>query len=226
MSIARLSLVSLVLLTSAAVGAQHDYEERLAETHDAVAADPSDPDAYNQRGQAYFLLDRMDEAIADFDQEIKLDADREEDHWQRGVSQYFAGRYADCEKQFETILKAKRGNPETSLWHFACVAKQRGFRAAQKAYRYGGWSQSATLYHMTRLYLGLDPVYKVMAAMTSTVSTQTSCFYGNLYLAIYYDIREKGTLAARHMDKAVHTCHGGDYMDDIARLYAARLGGN
>ena len=49
--------------------------------------------ALHLRGEDHFRHARIKESIADFDRELELQPDRAAEHWQRGISYYYAGEY-------------------------------------------------------------------------------------------------------------------------------------
>ena len=57
------------------------------------------------------------------DAEIVLDARRSPWHWKRGISLYYAGRYADGAKQFEGYQTVDGNDVENAVWRFLCQAR-------------------------------------------------------------------------------------------------------
>ena len=43
--------------------------------------------------------------------------------WQRGIALYYAGRYDDCRRQFESHRSVNPDDVENAAWHFLCVAR-------------------------------------------------------------------------------------------------------
>jgi tetratricopeptide (TPR) repeat protein len=62
-------------------------------------APASAAEIHDRRGSAHFLAGEIDASIADFDKAIELDPGRLAGHWKRGISYYYAGRFADGRRQ-------------------------------------------------------------------------------------------------------------------------------
>lgn len=67
---------------------------QLKRWNEAIASRPEDPRAYIQRGMVNFKLARIAPSIQDFDRAEELDASITPYLWQRGLSYYYAERYA------------------------------------------------------------------------------------------------------------------------------------
>ena len=52
--------------------------------------------------------------------------------WQRGLSLYYADRFADGAEQFATDVSVNPNDTEESIWNFLGVARLDGFDAARK----------------------------------------------------------------------------------------------
>jgi lipoprotein NlpI len=66
----------------------------------AIAADPTLAIAYYRRGRARFKLADARGSVADFDRYIARVPAHASRQWERGISLYYAGRFADGAKQF------------------------------------------------------------------------------------------------------------------------------
>ena len=62
---------------------------------------------------------------ATFDVLAKLIPDEAPQLWQRGIALYYAGRFADCRRQFESHRTVNPDDVENAAWHFLCVARER-----------------------------------------------------------------------------------------------------
>lgn len=108
---------------------RQELERALADYNIVVQLSPALALGYSRRAALRFKLRDFAGSIADFDREISLDPSKKNNHWQRGLSLYTAGRYEDCWKQFE--LSYKTVNPkdyENGIFHFLCMARVRGDR--------------------------------------------------------------------------------------------------
>ena len=75
------------------------------------------------RAVADFERGRISESAAGFDALIKVRPDVAPELWQRGITLYYAGRFADCRAQFESHRTVNPNDVENAAWHFLCVAR-------------------------------------------------------------------------------------------------------
>ena len=69
-------------------------------TTSAAATPPEAAAVLDQRGSAYFMVGKFSESVADFDKQITLRPKVANEHWRRGISLYYAGKYDEGAKQF------------------------------------------------------------------------------------------------------------------------------
>ena len=81
------------------------------------------------RAVAEFEQGRFGASVAAFDELARLMPDRAPHLWQRGIALYYAGRYADCRRQFESHRTVNPDDVENAAWHFLCVAREQNHRA-------------------------------------------------------------------------------------------------
>ena len=74
---------------------------------------------------------RSNESIDDFDRYLKLRPDQEPAHWKRGISYYYAGRFADGRKQFEGYQTVDDNDVENAVWRYLCMARSDGVAKAR-----------------------------------------------------------------------------------------------
>ena len=94
--------------------------------------DPQAADLYQRRGVEQFKLGRFKESIADFDKFIELRPDQERSHWQRGISYYYAGRFADgreAVRRLSDVRRQRRGERRLAL---PVHGPRRGHRASPR----------------------------------------------------------------------------------------------
>ena len=76
---------------------------------------------------------RIAESAAGFDALIQLRPDVAPQLWQRGITLYYAGRFADCRAQFESHRTVNPNDVENAAWHFLCVARAESVVKARAA---------------------------------------------------------------------------------------------
>jgi tetratricopeptide (TPR) repeat protein len=91
------------------------YKEALVELDKAIAIDPEQAKAYQNRGAAYNSLARYDEAVADLDRAIKLDPKNAGAHTNAGLAYFMIGRY---DRAIEDLSEAVRLAPRNAVVHF------------------------------------------------------------------------------------------------------------
>lgn len=74
-------------------------------------------------GEISFAAGKMAESIAAYDAAIRIDSDSEPHLWQRGLALYYADRFADGVKQFETHQTVNSQDVENAVWHLLCAAR-------------------------------------------------------------------------------------------------------
>src|SRR5829696_7549167 len=85
------------------------------------------------RAVAEFERGRFASAAAAFDELAAMMPNRSAELWQRGIALYYAGRYADCRRQFESHRTVNPDDVENAAWHFLCVAREQNVQAARAA---------------------------------------------------------------------------------------------
>src|SRR5438045_7868426 len=91
------------------------------------------PQDYVDRAVSAFERGRHAEALAAFDDLIKMIPDVRPELWQRGIILYDLGRYQECAAQFAAFQALSAGDVENAAWHFFCTAKSQSPAAARAA---------------------------------------------------------------------------------------------
>ena len=190
---------------------RQDYEGALRDYDRVVELSPSLPLAYNRRGGLRFKVGDFDGSIADFDREVVLDPDKNNNHWQRGLSYHYAQQYEDCWKQFE--LSYATVNPtdyENGIFHFLCMAKELGVAQARKSMLAIVGDERVPMKQIYDLYRGRGCVEDVMIAAETGNPTAAELgdrlFYGHLYSGLYLDAIGNAALARSPIFRSHTTC--------------------
>ena len=191
------------------------------------AADPrpTAPDAQEELGSRMFRAGRFAESVAAFDEEIRLDPRRALWHWKRGISLYYAGRYADGAKQFEGYQTVDDNDVENAVWRFLCQARDPavGHERARKQILTIKNDGRVPMMQIYSLYRGdakpTDVVAACLADKPSDTVRDARLFYAHLYLGLYYEVLGKPDDAQRELLKAkrLRIAH---YMGDVAVVHA------
>ena len=97
----------------------------------ALAA--QNPQALLDRAVDEFEQGRFAPSGATFDEVAKAVPGQAPQLWQRGIALYYAGRYADCRRQFESHRTVNPDDVENAAWHFLCVAREQSPDKARAA---------------------------------------------------------------------------------------------
>lgn len=202
------------------------YEDARRNFSAAIALAPREAALYDQRGSAAFCLGKIDDSLADFNRAIQLEPARERGHWKRGISCYYAGQFAQGQKQFEAYQTYDDSDVENAVWRFLCMVPQVGLKKAQQDILRVGPDRRVPMREIYELYAGrLMPDDVLTAAKAGDPDEKTlhhRLFYAHLYLGLYYEVTGNDMLARQHI-KAAEGRKIDHYMWDVAHVHAQRM---
>jgi lipoprotein NlpI len=180
------------------------------------------PQALLNRGVSEFEQGRFAASAAAFDELAKVIPDRAPDLWQRGIALYYAGRYADCRRQFESHRTVNPDDVENAAWHFLCVAREQNPTAARASLLPVGPDSRVPMYEVYEMFRGAATPGAVMKA----ASGDEGQFYGNLYVGLFLDATGQRAAALPHIKAAAADRFApiGGYMHMVARVHLKVLG--
>lgn len=192
------------------------------------AVSAATPDALEESGSEHFRAGRFNESVAAFDDEIRLDPRRAPWHWKRGISLYYAGRYADGAKQFEGYQTVDNNDVENAVWRFLCQVRDPavGLERARKLILTIKNDGRVPMMQIYSLYRGDAKPEDVVAACTadkpSDAVRDARLFYARLYLGLYYEALGQDEEAYRELleAKRLRIAH---YMGDVAVVHTDLL---
>lgn len=182
------------------------------------------PQAVLNRAVTEFEQGRFAASAATFDELVKLAPDSAPQLWQRGITLYYAGRYTDCRRQFESHRTVNPNDVENAAWHFLCVAREQSPQAARAALLPVGPDSRAPMRQVYQMFRGEMTPDDVMKAAGSGPEGQ---FYGHLYVGLYFDAIGRKNLAMPHITIAASDRYAatGGYMHMVARVHLRNLTG-
>ena len=133
---------------------------------------------------ADFSAGRVEEAAAGFDQVARAQPGFAPQLWQRGIALYYAGRYEDCRRQFESHLTVNPSDVENSAWHFLCVARADSPEAALDALLPVGPDPRRPMREIYEMFSGRMTPQAVLAAAGGQPRAR---FYAHLYRGLYHE---------------------------------------
>jgi lipoprotein NlpI len=203
------------------------HTEAITDFDKCLELDPRRAGAYNLRGGEHFKLGHIKESLADFDKFLQLQPEAAPGHWQRGISLYYAGRFADGRQQFKDGEKVFPDDVENAVWHFLCNARLVGLDKAREGILKIGRDARVPMMEVYDLYKGkLKPAGVMDAAEAGKVPAaqrKERLFYAHLYLGLYYDATGDKKKALEHMALAEGKYRIGHYMGDVAHVHAEML---
>src|SRR5204863_2991600 len=112
-------------------------------------------------------------------------------HWQRGISCYYAGRYDDGRKQFELHQTVNPNDVENAAWHFLSVARSAGLAKARASLLPVSGDSRVPMTQIYALFAGKAKADDVLAAAqggyASPAKLNRHLFYSHLYVGLYYE---------------------------------------
>jgi lipoprotein NlpI len=220
------------------VGAEDDVviarttklESALADLDKQIAADPKRADLYDRRGSVQFQLGHIDESITDFDRQIEIRSDQRAQHWKRGISYYYAGKFKDGREQFEGYQTVDASDVENAVWRYLCMARESGVKKARAEILPIRGDRRIPMSEIYGLFAGKatpdDVLRAARAGDPPAAQLNDRLFYAELYVGLYFESEGNARRAAEHISIAADKHKIGHYMWDVARVHADRLKSN
>src|SRR5580704_15986842 len=142
----------------------------------AVPVSAQSPQAILDRAVADFEDGRFAESAAAFDSLVKVVPDQAPYLWQRGIALYYARRYNDCRRQFESHRAVNPDDVENAAWHFLCVARAESPAKARAALLPVGPDARVPMREIYQMFRGTLVPEQVLSATGSRPDAQ---FYGH-----------------------------------------------
>ena len=201
------------------------YEEGIRDLSAALKLEPMSAALWQGRGEMNFKAGHFKESVADFDRVIEFSPAQAPHHWQRGISLYYAGRFADGRKQFESHKSVNPNDVENAAWHFLCAARESNVTNARSLMLTVGADGRIPMKEVDALYRGKGTVEQVLAAAGSAAEKWRwdGLFYAHLYLGLYFDALGDAAKAREHIRKAANDFDAKHYMGDVARVHLRTL---
>jgi lipoprotein NlpI len=183
-----------------------------------IAVRAQDPQTILSRAVADFRSGRFAESAARFDTLAKLVPERAPYLWQRGIALYYAGRYNDCRRQFESHRIVNPDDVENAAWHFLCVARAESPEKARAALLPVGPDPRVPMLEIYQMFRGALAPERVLTVAAEEPEAQ---FYAHLYVGLYFEALGMNTRAVEHIKAAAadRFVGVGGYMHMVARVH-------
>lgn len=197
-------------------------EQQLRRYQDIIRNQPKDPKAYIQRGMVNFKLAKINESIQDFDMAEQLDARLKPYLWQRGLSYYYAERFAEGAQQFEIDLTVNTQDIEETVWRYLCIARLASVAEARSSLLMVKNDPRRVMRGVYDLYAGNCTPDDVLSV--GELEGEGSKFYSHLYLGLYYEAEKNVEMAFKYIVKAADKYKIDDYMWHLAQVHKTLRG--
>jgi len=206
-----------------------EYQQRLKKEA-ALPANAEKPAwaAYQKRGEANFRAGNIDASIKDFDAYLKVNPKFEARHWMRGISYYYAGKYAEGAKQFELHRTVNPDDVENAAWHFFCNVKLKGLEKARaemipiKKDPRGKWMMV-----LLDMFAGKKKPFDVLLVCRDGSPSKTQLenrfCHAHLYIGLYYEVQGNHEKAFEHLGKSAVDFQFDHYMGAVSQVHFNRL---
>lgn len=180
------------------------------------------PQALLDRAVDEFEEGRFAQSAATFDDVAKAVPSQAPHLWQRGIALYYARRYGDCRRQFESHRTVNPDDVENAAWHFLCVARERTPERARAALLPVGPDFRAPMREVYQMFRGALTAEDVLKAAGNDESGQ---FYAHLYIGLHSEALGRKDVAWKHIKEAASERFAsvGGYMHMVAEVHLKTL---
>lgn len=193
-----------------------------------AAGEKTSADHWFREGVRLFFDAQPTASATAFDQVIALAPSTAPQLWQRGLSLYYAGRFADGRAQFELHQTVNGNDVENAAWHFLCVVKLDGIEAARKAFIPIAGDARVPMREIHALFAGIGTAEAVLKAAdpdgVPTEAERDQLCYAHLYLGLYHEVAGDAALARTHLRRAAIDHRMDHYMGRVAQVHVKLRG--
>lgn len=177
---------------------------------------------FQTRGELHFKMGMAKESADDFTELVKRNPREGPNHWQRGISFYYADQFLFGRRQFESHQTVNPNDVENAVWHFLCVARLENLESARTNLIPISGDSRVPMAQIHRLFAGKATEKEVLEAAAAELPgprRQSADFYAALYLGLYHEVMGRPKESLEWMEKAVKLADIGGYMGDVARVH-------
>jgi lipoprotein NlpI len=190
-----------------------------------------DPDNIRHRmllGSASFAAGKMNQCVAAYDEAIRLDPTTEPYLWQRGLALYYADRFDDGVKQFETHQTVNSQDVENAVWHLLCAARVSDVEKARKKLIPITGDTRIPMSQIYEMFAGrMTPAEVLRSAKKTSARVKAGShrqklqlYYAHLYTGLYHEMLKDRQAAVASLRKAaeVNPLEKTNFMGQVARV--------
>jgi lipoprotein NlpI len=173
------------------------------------------------RAMEDFRAGRIEQSLEGFDRVARLSPADAPYLWQRGIAQYYAGKFKECRDMFASHRIVNPDDVENAAWHFLCVARAESPEAARKQMLPVGPDARVPMREVYQMFAGKLTQAQVMRAAGNDASAQ---FFARLYVGLYLEATGQRDAGRAQIEIAAEDrfARVGGYMHDVARLHLKR----
>lgn len=167
---------------------------------------------------ADFRAGRIEQSLEGFDRVARLSPSDAPYLWQRGIAQYYAGKFKECRDMFASHRTVNPDDVENAAWHFLCVARAESPEAARKQMLPVGPDARVPMREVYQMFGGKMTQAQVMRAAGNDASAQ---FFARLYIGLYLEATGQREAGRAQIEIAAEDRFAtvGGYMHDVARVH-------
>jgi lipoprotein NlpI len=168
-----------------------------------------------------FRAGRVEQSLAGFDRVALLSPSEAPYLWQRGIAQYYAGKFRECRDMFVSHRTVNPDDVENAAWHFLCAARAESPEAARKQMLPVGPDARVPMREVYRMFKGEMTQAQVLKAAGSDPTAQ---FFARLYIGLYLEATGNREAGRTQIEIAAEDRYArvGGYMHDVARVHMLR----
>ncbi len=187
-----------------------DYARAFQITTRLCQSDPNSRTFQFLRGETAFAAGQMADAVAAYDEVIRLEPSLEPQLWQRGLALYYADRFQDGVSQFETHQTVNSQDVENAVWHLLCAARISDVEQARKNLIPIEYDRRVPMAQIYELYAGRmkqEDVMKAANQLSERVQQDSrmhklQLYYAYLYIGLFEEMMGNNEAAIEAMTKA------------------------
>ena len=174
--------------------------------------------AIMDRAMTDFRAGRIEQSLEGFDRVAQISPADAPYLWQRGIAQYYAGKFRECRDMFVSHRTVNPDDVENAVWHFLCVARAESPEAARKQMLPVGPDSRVPMREVYRMFKGELTQAQVLKAAGSDPSAQ---FFARLYIGLYLEATGNREAGRAQIEIAAEDRFAGvgGYMHDVARVH-------
>ena len=206
---------------------QKNYELAVKKATEWIVAGHQRPEIFYYRGRWNFRLGHMRQSLADFDSFLSQRPGATSRLWERGITCYYAGKFAAGAKQFEQYQTYYSNDVENAVWRYLCQARIEGQDKARSAMLPIKFDRRIPMMEVYELFQGNGKADAVLERIATSEAEETVAreqrFNAHLYLGLFYDSEGDLAKARQHIDQAVKQYQDGHYMWAVAKQHQQHL---